>query len=51
MSHIAAMLLLYMDEFDAFVCFANLLERRFFRALYALDLEAIAHHVTHYEQV
>jgi hypothetical protein len=49
MTHIAAMLLLYMDEFDAFVCLANLLERHFFRSLFAMDLEQLQRHLELYD--
>lgn len=45
MSYIAALLLLYMDEYDTFVCFSNLLAIRTNRDFYLLEHSAIAGYV------
>jgi hypothetical protein len=49
MTHIAAMLLLYMDEFDAFACLVNLLERHFFHSLFAMDIDQLQRHLALYD--
>lgn len=49
MTHIAAMLLLYMDEFDAYVCLVNLIERHFFHSLFAMDLDQLNRHLALYD--
>jgi hypothetical protein len=49
MTHIAAMLLLYMDEFDAYMCLVNLLERHFFHSLFAMDIEQLQRHLSLYD--
>ncbi|KAL8272636.1 hypothetical protein Esti_003424 [Eimeria stiedai] len=41
MAFIAAALLLYMDEYSAFVCFANLMLRRSLHAFYTFDMPAV----------
>lgn len=49
MSFLAAMFLLYMDEFTSFRCLANMLEFPFFRALYKMDIAHILRFVRVYE--
>ncbi|OEH77275.1 TBC domain-containing protein [Cyclospora cayetanensis] len=41
MAFIAATLLLYMDEYSAFVCFANLMLRRSLHAFYTFDMPVV----------
>lgn len=41
MSYLAAMLLLNMDVYDSFVCFANLLNSHFFLSLFRLDINEV----------
>lgn len=41
MSYIAAMLLLYMDTYDAFVSLANLLNSHFFLSLFKMNLKEV----------
>lgn len=41
MSFIAAVLLLNMEEIDAFVCFANLLNKPCHKAFYSLDVRKV----------
>jgi hypothetical protein len=45
MSFVVATLLLYMDEFEAFKCLANLLSRRLYRDFYGLKKKAIDSYV------
>jgi hypothetical protein len=45
MSYIAALLLLYMDEYDTFICFSNLLAIRTSRDFYLLEDSAIEGYV------
>jgi len=49
MSFLAAMFLLYMDEFTSFRCLANMLEFPFLRALYKMDIGHILRFVKIYE--
>jgi len=49
MSYLAAMLLLNMDAFDAFVCFANLVNTHFFLSLFRLEINEILRHVKIFE--
>lgn len=37
MSYLAGKLLLYMGEYDAFVCLANMMESSYFRAMFLMD--------------
>eukprot|EP01113_Clastostelium_recurvatum_P041358 TRINITY_DN655_c1_g1_i4.p1 TRINITY_DN655_c1_g1~~TRINITY_DN655_c1_g1_i4.p1 ORF type:complete len:588 (-),score=175.45 TRINITY_DN655_c1_g1_i4:221-1984(-) len=49
MSYLAAMLMLHIhDEYDAFVAFANLLEKDFMQALFRLDMATLAPYIQHY---
>ena len=41
MSFIAAVLLLNMEELDAFICFANMLNRPCHKAFYSLDVQKV----------
>ncbi|CEM11165.1 unnamed protein product [Vitrella brassicaformis CCMP3155] len=41
MAYLAAMLLLHMDEYSAFVCFANLMLRRSLHAFYTFDMSIV----------
>lgn len=41
MSYLAAMFLLYMDEFDAFQCMCGLFQRKIFTAFYTMELESV----------
>jgi len=41
MSYIAGMLLIYMDPYAAFQCFANLLGRQFLRIQFRMEVELI----------
>lgn len=45
MSYLAAMFLLYMDEFDAFQCMCGLFERKIFTAFYTMELESIQFYI------
>jgi len=49
MSHIGGMLLLYLEEFSAFVILANLLNSHFFKSLYKLDIPEILKHIRIYD--
>ena len=52
MTHVAGMLLLYLpSEFDAFVCFSNLIDRHLWRALYSMDLTQLEPHLRLYAQL
>jgi TBC1 domain family member 14 len=44
MSFIAAVFLLNMDPYEAFVCFANVLNRRLFLSFFRMDLEQVGSH-------
>jgi hypothetical protein len=50
MSYIAALLLLYMDEYETFVCFSNLLAIRTNRDFYMLEPAAITGYVKTFNQ-
>ena len=50
-SYLAAMLLLYMDEVQAFVCLANLIERRGNQEFYALQRELLENHVSIFDHL
>ncbi|EGG13947.1 hypothetical protein DFA_11708 [Cavenderia fasciculata] len=41
MSYLASSFLLHMDEFQAFVCFANLLNNRFLQSLFQLNMREV----------
>jgi len=45
MSYVAAILCLYMDTFDAFTSFTNMLNTHFFTSLYRMDVREIIKHV------
>jgi hypothetical protein len=51
MSHIAGMLVLHMETYDAFSCFINLMEDLFFMAFFKMDLELIIRHLKIYDLV
>lgn len=55
MSFIVAVLLLYMDEFPAFVCLSNLFNHRCTRVFYELDHQRISKYIavfdTFFQQV
>jgi len=48
MSFLAGLLLLYMDEYSAFVCLANLLNTHYFTSVCKLDLEQFGKHTRIY---
>ena len=50
MSFIAALLLLYMDEYETFVCFSNLLAIRTNRDFYLLERPAISGYVNTFDR-
>ncbi|KAF2078186.1 hypothetical protein CYY_000476 [Polysphondylium violaceum] len=45
MSYVAAIFCLYLDTFDAFVAFTNMLNTHFFTSLYRMDVREIIKHV------
>lgn len=51
MSYLAAMLLLYMDEDQAFICLANLIDRRGNLDFYGLQRECIESHVSIFDDL
>eukprot|EP00741_Cyanophora_paradoxa_P002005 tig00000525_g1944.t1 len=49
MSYLAAMLLLYMDSYTAFVCLANMLNQHYFLSFFRLDVAELQKHFKVYE--
>ena len=47
MSFIAAVLLLNMEELDAFICFANMLDMPCHKAFYSLDVQKVIVNIYH----
>lgn len=48
MSFIAAVLLLNMEEVDAFICFANMMNQPCHKAFYSLDVQKVRHYLSVY---
>lgn len=41
MSYLAGMLLIYMEPYEAFVCFANLLNSHYFASLFSMNVNEV----------
>uniref|UniRef100_A0A0G4G3X1 Rab-GAP TBC domain-containing protein n=1 Tax=Chromera velia CCMP2878 TaxID=1169474 RepID=A0A0G4G3X1_9ALVE len=51
MAYIAAMLLLHMDEFSSFVCFANLMMRRSLLSFYTFTMDSVGRYFGAFERL